>query len=93
MKGFTFYKGVRNYDELIAFMENDPHGEMPECESFKCLTAEGEGLADGYGYIAEEDFDDDLYEELPETLEEALGMTMEDRVRKWGKEWEVKNGS
>ena len=70
MKGFTYYKGVKNYQELIAYM--DQRGEMPECESFKYLSPGDDKLIGKSGYIAEENFDDSLFRQIPKTLREAL---------------------
>ena len=69
---FTFYKGVANYDELIAYVQE--HGDMPECEMFAELRDGDDELIAGQGYIAEEDTDQEIIDEIPKTLKEALGI-------------------
>ena len=71
---YPYYKGVKNYKELIAFMDNSPHGEMPECEMFAELSEGDFELIKGKGYIAEEPTDDELIKSVPRTLKEALGI-------------------
>ena len=69
---FIYYKGVKNLKELIAFIENNPHGELPECELFLELSEGDFELVEGKGYIAEEPTDDELCSQIPRTLREAL---------------------
>ena len=70
MKGYTFYIGIRTNKELRDYIEKED--DMPECESFQELREGDEDLIKGKGYIAEEDFDDELFNELPKTLKEAI---------------------
>ena len=72
MTGFTYYKGVFNYNELIAYI--NCFGDLPECESFKYRVDGDEKIAKN-GYIAEELFDDDVWKEVPDNLFDALGKT------------------
>jgi len=69
-EGYTYYPGVKNYSGLLR---KAGEGELPDCESFKYLTVAGEFLGKG-GFIADEDFDDELWGQIPYSLEEALGI-------------------
>lgn len=73
---FTFWKGVKNTEELRAYLETN--GDLPECEMFKKKSAGDDERIKGLGFIepstCDDDlFNDDLFNELPETLSEALG--------------------
>ena len=71
---FTFYKGVKDLDELYTYM--DAHkGELPDCEMFAELSEGDLELVEGKGYIAEEPTDQEIIDEIPRTLREALGMS------------------
>jgi len=72
MKGYTFYKGVKNYKELNDYIDRNETGDMPECESFRELMPGDHILIKDAGYIATESFDDEIYKQLPRTLKEAL---------------------
>jgi hypothetical protein len=70
---FTFYKGVKNWGEALAYF--DKHKELPDCEMFAELSPGDFELADSFGgYIAEEDTDQEIIDEIPRTLKEALGI-------------------
>ncbi|MBI4284196.1 MAG: hypothetical protein HY663_06985 [Chloroflexi bacterium] len=70
---FTFYKGVKNWGEALAYF--DKHKELPDCEMFAELSLGDFELADSLGgYIAEEDTDQEIIDEIPRTLKEALGI-------------------
>lgn len=65
------------YEELMAWM--DSHNRwIPDCEMFAELHLGDEKLTEGKGYIAEEPTDQDLIDEIPRTLREALGLGPED---------------
>jgi len=74
MEGFCYYTEVKNKEELYKHLEDNM--EVPDSEGFKYLTDRAENIAAEFGgYIAQEDYlDDDLWEMLPNTLEEALGL-------------------
>ena len=68
---FTFWKGVSNKEELLAYVQE--HGDCPECEMFAELQEDKEDLIKGQGYIAEEPTDQEIIAQIPKTLREALG--------------------
>lgn len=68
-RGFTYYKGFKSQEELREY--NKKTGDLPDCESFKYLKPGDELLATN-GFIAVEDFDDEVWAEIPDTLKEAL---------------------
>jgi len=70
--GYTFYRGVANYDELQAVLKDT--GELPDCESFKEWSEGDDELIKGTGYIAEETFMFSKQEwlDLPKTLRDCL---------------------
>ena len=70
---FTFYKGVANLEELMAYMENHK-GNMPDSEMFAELSPGDQELIAGKGYIAEEPTDQEIIDEIPRTLRMALGL-------------------
>ena len=71
MKCFTFYKGVKDNQEMRDFL--DKTGDMPECEMFQRKSKGDEQLIKNAGYIAEETCDDEIFNQIPKTLKEALG--------------------
>lgn len=70
-RGYCYYKGVANHEELRKF--NQETGDLPECEAFKYYK-EGDELRATNGYIAIEDFADEVWEQIPDTLAEALNI-------------------
>lgn len=64
-RGYTYYKGVKNNKQLREF--NKRTGDLPDCESFKYRKKGDTNLARD-GYIAEEDFDYEVWEQIPDTL-------------------------
>lgn len=71
MKCFTFYKGVFSPEQLRDYL--DANGELPECEMFKIKRDGDDERIKNAGMIAEETCDEDIWEEIPATLLEALG--------------------
>lgn len=71
MKCFTFYKEVKNGEELRAFIEKT--GGMPECEMFQRKSRGDDERIKDAGYIAEETCDEEIFNQIPKTLKEALG--------------------
>jgi len=70
MWGYTFYKGIKSQKGLYRFVNKT--GDVPECESFQKYTRGDKTLIRNDGYIAEEEFDEDLFNGLPKTLKECL---------------------
>lgn len=70
MLAYTFYKGVFTPKQLKNYLNKT--GDLPECESFKKKEKGDDKKIKDFGYIAEESFDDDLYNDLPETLSECI---------------------
>ena len=71
MKCFTFYKGVFTPEQLRDYL--DAKGEVPECEMFKYKEQLDDERIKNSGFIADETCDDEIFDEIPETLSEALG--------------------
>lgn len=71
MKCFTFYKGVRDNDQLGSFV--DKYGDIPECEMFRHKVRGDDERIKGAGFIAEETCDLEIYNQIPMSLSEALG--------------------
>jgi len=71
MECFTFYKGVFSPEQLRDYLE--AKGELPECEMFKTKREGDDKRIKNYGFIAEETCDEEIWEDIPATLLEALG--------------------
>ena len=69
---FTFWKGVFSNEELTAYVQE--HGECPECEAFAELRDGDKELIAKDGYIEEAPTDQEIIDEIPKTLREALGL-------------------
>lgn len=71
MRCFTFYKGVFTPEQLRDYL--NANGELPECEMFKTKREGDDERIKDAGFIAEETCDEEIWEEIPATLLEALG--------------------
>lgn len=71
MRCFTFYKGVFTPEQLRDYL--NANGELPECEMFKIKREGDDERIKDAGFIAEETCDEEIWEEIPATLLEALG--------------------
>jgi len=71
MRCFTFYKGVFNPEQLRDYL--NANGDLPECEMFKIKRKGDDKRIKNAGFIANETCDEELWEEIPATLLEALG--------------------
>ena len=69
---YTFWRGVKNYNELRTYL-NKRH-DLPDSEMFKLKETGDEEMIKGQGYIEEETCDDEIYNQIPKTLKEALGI-------------------
>ena len=70
MTGYTYYKDIKDNEELRDYFCRT--GDLPDCESFQILEEGDNDKIKDTGFIAEENFDDELWLDLPETLSECL---------------------
>ena len=90
MTAFTFWKGVYSNEELSEYVNKT--GDCPECEMFQRKEKGDNDLIKRFGIIAEENTDDDLAKEIPETLKDALNLNpIEQRLEYLRKQIEQEN--
>lgn len=71
MKCYTFWQAVKNKKELSKFLEKT--GDLPGCEMFKYKKQGDQKMIKRAGFIATETCDEEIFNEIPNTLKEALG--------------------
>lgn len=69
-KCYTFYKGVFTQEQLSDYLV--ANGDLPECEMFKKRETGDDDKIKNAGIIIEENCDDELFNEIPDTLKDAL---------------------
>jgi len=70
MKCYTFYKGVFSPEQMRDYLE--ANGDLPECEMFKYKKKGDDERIKNVGIILKEVCDNEIFKEIPNTLNEAL---------------------